>query len=86
MTDALRRRFGDEVTTATRSSRPGHHLLDLAYLVQVELRRHGIDRESCGEIENACTRCDDVRFHSYRRDGPGAGRLLHFIQAALCED
>jgi copper oxidase (laccase) domain-containing protein len=32
-------------------------------------------------MPNACTRCDPERFHSYRRDGPRAGRLLHHVAA-----
>jgi hypothetical protein len=27
------------------------------------------------------TRCDALRFHSYRRDGAAAGRLLSWIEA-----
>ncbi|MFP8873505.1 MAG: peptidoglycan editing factor PgeF [Myxococcota bacterium] len=80
--ESLCRRFGDEAMAATRPSRPDHAMLDLAYLVELELKSHGIAAERLGTIVNACTHCDEARFYSYRREGPRAGRLLHFIQAA----
>lgn len=67
---------------ATRASRPGHALLDLGALVAAELHHHGLAQTDVGRLTDACTRCDPVRFHSYRRDGPRAGRLVHFIAAS----
>ena len=83
--ESLGRRFGDEVVAASRPSRPDHSMLDLAYLVALELKTHGIAAERLGAIANACTHCDEARFYSYRREGPRAGRLLHYIQAAQPE-
>lgn len=80
--DALRLRFGPQLESALAPSRAGHVRLDLTWLVLYELRREGLARERLGQVANACTRCDPQRFHSYRRNGPRAGRLLHFIETA----
>jgi YfiH family protein len=79
--DALGRRFGDLVVAAVRPSREGHAYLDLAALVREDLLRSGLADEHCASLPNACTRCDAERFHSYRRDGPRAGRLVHHVAA-----
>lgn len=69
----------DGAHCATRASRPGHVLLDLAVLVQVELARAGVMSPNRAVIRDCCTRCDPLRFHSYRRDGESAGRMLHYV-------
>ena len=75
----LRARFPEELANATRATSAGHALLDLAVLVQADLARAGVAASQRSTIAGACTRCDASRFHSYRRDGESAGRLLHFI-------
>ena len=35
------------------------------------------------EMPGACTRCDAMRFHSYRRDGERAGRQISFIKILM---
>lgn len=80
--DALRRQFGPEVAAALRAARPGHAHLDLGALASRALERAGLDRARVGKISGTCTRCDAERFHSYRRDGQRAGRLVHFVAAA----
>lgn len=80
--DALRLRFGEELDAALAPSRSGHALLDLARLVRCDLRKAGLADERIGQFANACTRCDPDRFHSFRRSGPRAGRLLHYIEVA----
>jgi YfiH family protein len=79
---ALRARFGADMEPALRPTRPGHALLDLGRLVRVELIAAGLEPAAVAAVEGACTRCDATRFHSYRRDGAQAGRLLHAISAA----
>ena len=79
--DALRGRFARALPGAMRPTRPGHALLDLAALVRDALAGAGLAPEAVGAFPDACTRCDPERFHSYRRDGPAAGRLVHFIAA-----
>ncbi len=73
----LRLRYGAALERAVRSVRPGHARLDLALLA-----RHALESAGVGPIGDAalvCTRCDALRFHSYRRDGPRSGRLVHWV-------
>ena len=79
--DALRQSFGEDLSTAIQPTRSGHAMLNLAMLVAIELKSHGVRPEHQAAIQDACTRCDAGRFYSYRRDGPRAGRLVHFIEA-----
>ena len=78
---ALRPRFGGDVDDALRPTRPAHWRLDLGRLVRRALSRAGFDPARVGAIPDACTACDGERFHSHRRDGPRAGRLVHFVVA-----
>ncbi len=78
---ALGARFGVVLESAVRPTRPGHARLDLGRLVQVALRESGVEEAACASLEDVCTRCDAVRFHSYRRDGNHSGRLVHFVAA-----
>ena len=75
----LRARFAEELDAALRTSRPGHAMLDLAALARLELARAGVAAAHQGALSDACTCCDSARFHSYRRDGAKAGRLLHYV-------
>jgi len=82
---------GPEVSAAVRSAFPrwadrvlvpgpgGRDHLDLVTLNALQLAQAGVRdvRDSGG-----CTRCDPARYHSYRRDGPGAGRMVSWIRAA----
>ncbi|MDH3211508.1 MAG: peptidoglycan editing factor PgeF [Myxococcales bacterium] len=80
--DALEARFPQALPGALRpAGRPGHALLDLALLARAELAAAGIAPAALGAVRDACTCCDAGRFHSFRRDGARAGRLLHFITA-----
>ncbi len=80
--EALSLRFGEATEAALRPARPGHAFLDLGALVRVECLRAGLAASAVGVIPASCTRCDSERFHSYRRDGARAGRLVHSIEAA----
>lgn len=80
--EPLRQRFGKELASAVHpSERSGHWMLDLGRLALVDLERCGIAARNRSRLRDACTRCDPHRFHSYRRDGQEAGRLLHWVQA-----
>lgn len=61
--------------------RPGHHRLDLPALAVEVLISQGLDRQNVGLDHQICTICHPEIFESYRRDGPAAGRLRHFIGA-----
>ncbi len=77
--DALRARFGAATEGALRPARPGHALLDLVALARQALLGAGVPPGAIGAV-GACTRCDAERFHSFRRDGARAGRLLSWIE------
>jgi len=78
---ALRPRFASELDDALRPTRPAHWRLDLGWLARRACERAGFDPACVGALPDACTACDGERFHSHRRDGPGAGRLVHFVVA-----
>jgi YfiH family protein len=62
--------------------RPGHHQLDLPALAVEVLAQMGLERAWIGREHQVCTVCHPDLFESYRRDGPAAGRLRHFIDGA----
>ena len=80
--DLVRHRFGSEAQPACRPTRAGHAQLDLAGLALLDLERAGVPAASVGLLPDACTYMHAERFHSYRRDGAQAGRLLHFVAAS----
>jgi copper oxidase (laccase) domain-containing protein len=79
--DAMRERFGVAAAPALAAGRAGHAQLDLVRLAGEALRTAGVPAASIGSV-GACTHCDPERFHSFRRDGAGAGRLLSWIQVS----
>lgn len=76
---ALRARFPDRLDGALAPTRPGHARVDLGALALSDLSR-ALGAARVGRIEAACTHCDAVRFHSYRRDGSSSGRMLNWVQ------
>jgi YfiH family protein len=79
--DALRARHPRHLSLSLSASRDGHADLDLGALARAILMGCGLASARVGALEGICTRCDPERFHSYRRDGPRSGRLLHHIRA-----
>ena len=71
--DAFRARTGD-VTAAAWLPRPGRWHVDLRVAVRLLLAAAGVQASVLGP----CSVCD-ARYHSYRRDGAGAGRQLSFV-------
>ncbi len=67
---------GEEV--AAQFGRTAAGKLDLAAENRKQLLSAGV-AESRIELLSHCTRCDADRFHSYRRDGEQAGRMISFI-------
>jgi copper oxidase (laccase) domain-containing protein len=78
---ALRQRFAAGLQATLLPSRTGHALLDLGALTRAALEREGLPPSAIGEAAGLCTHCDPRGFHSYRRDGARAGRMLHYIAA-----
>ncbi len=78
--DAMTQRFmRHEIEASCVETRKGHARIDLGRLSMNALVRSGVAPPDCRQLEDACTACDPDRFHSYRRDGLAAGRLVHFI-------
>lgn len=77
--EALAARHGPLLQACSRATRSGHAQLDLGALARAALEGEGVER--CDELAGVCTACDAQRFHSYRRDGARAGRLVHRIAA-----
>jgi YfiH family protein len=76
-------RFASVMQAATHPTRAGHARVDLGAFAAAELISAGLLRANIGSLEGVCTSCDDERFHSYRRDGARAGRMLHFIRCPI---
>jgi len=79
--DAMSRRRAASFAASSTPGRPGRVLLDLGRLARAALLSAGLAPGDVALLSDACTRCDPLRFHSYRRDGPRAGRLTHYIAA-----
>jgi len=77
--DALATRHDALLEACLSRTRPRHARLDLGALALAVLARSGVERRAA--VPAACTSCDSRRFHSYRRDGARAGRLVHRIAA-----
>jgi YfiH family protein len=78
--DAMTLRFGEAaVKGASTATRPGHARLALGKLALLALERSGVDEPFRAALDDACTSCSGSQFHSYRRDGEAAGRMVHFI-------
>lgn len=76
----MTQRFGAEVVSrASNPTRQGHARLSLAELAVASLRRAGVGPGMHGRLAHSCTGCQVEQFHSFRRQGESAGRMVHFI-------
>lgn len=80
--EALGARYGERLQAALCERRGEHADLDLGVLTRAALEGLGLPSAAIGRVVPGCTCCDARRFHSYRREGVRAGRLLHHIAAA----
>lgn len=68
-----------------RDEARGKAFVDLRRAVRIQLRALGLDDSAIedvpGRARDGCTRCDERRFYSYRRDGDASGRLVGVIVA-----
>ncbi len=78
--EALEARFEDALPDASEMTRPGHARIDLGHLAATALTRSGVSAEDLTSVPDGCTRCHADRYHSYRRDGSGAGRMTHWVK------
>ncbi len=62
----------------SRPGRSGKPHLDLVLAARRQLEAAGVLPERV-EAVPACTRCDETRLYSYRREGKGGGRNIAFI-------
>jgi YfiH family protein len=63
---------------APHPGRPGKRLLDLPAAMEIQLREGGVLPAHVFDL-NACTRCRNDEFFSYRADGPRSGRMMGVI-------
>jgi len=75
----LRERYPTLLDGVLVSGRAGRFQLDLPVLAGRVLEQIGVETQRIGATARLCTICAPDRFESYRRDGPRAGRLRHFI-------
>ena len=75
----LRQRYATLLDGVLVPGGAGRFQLDLPVLAGRVLENIGVEKQRIGTAARLCTICDPDRFESYRRDGPAAGRLRHFI-------
>jgi YfiH family protein len=76
--DELRTAFAAEAPWVLRPGPSGRLHLDLRAANVRQLERAGLRAAAIHHVDD-CTRCQPDRYHSYRRDGKGAGRQLNFV-------
>jgi copper oxidase (laccase) domain-containing protein len=74
----FRSRFPGDARIVRPAPRAGKSFVDLPLAGSLFLEAAGISSRDI-RIVRRCTRCSDDRLESYRRDGPGAGRMLALI-------
>ncbi|MFH0962872.1 MAG: polyphenol oxidase family protein [Planctomycetota bacterium] len=76
----VERRFAAEFPSEIIERRAGRTFIRLEEAIRLDLQASGIPPEGI-ERSGLCTRCHPELFHSYRRQGPSAGRMI--LAAAL---
>jgi polyphenol oxidase len=76
--EELREAFGDEAEHVLRPGPRGRPHLDLRRANARQLLRAGLGERSLHQLDE-CTRCRADRYHSYRREGRGGGRMISFV-------
>jgi hypothetical protein len=74
----LRAVFGAEAEAVFREGERGRPRLDLRTANERQLLRAGVPGRAIAHVDE-CTRCRAADYHSYRRDGPGAGRMISYV-------
>jgi YfiH family protein len=76
--DDVREAFGPRADGLFRPGPAGRHRFDLREAVARQLAGAGVPAEAIAHVDE-CTRCQPALYHSYRRDGRGAGRMINFV-------
>jgi hypothetical protein len=76
--EELRDAFGPLADAVFRSGPRGRPHLDVREANLRQLLQAGLRPERVEHVAE-CTRCMPGRYHSYRRDGRGAGRMISFV-------
>jgi YfiH family protein len=76
--DELRSAFGAGGADFFRPGPRGRPHLDVRAANERQLREAGIPEARIHRVAE-CTRCRSELYHSYRRDGPAAGRMINFV-------
>ena len=76
--DELRAAFGEKGAEFFRPGPRGRPHLDVRAANERQLREAGIAPARIHRVDD-CTRCRADLYHSYRREGKGAGRMINFI-------
>lgn len=76
--EELREAFGPQGAGFFRPGPRGRPHLDVRAANERQLLELGVRPERLAQVAD-CTHCQAERYHSYRRDGRGAGRMLSFV-------
>ncbi len=76
--DELRPAFGSDADLVFAPGPRGKAHLDVPLANALQLARLGLRPENIHRVEE-CTHCSPDLYHSYRRDGRGAGRMINFV-------
>ena len=76
--EELRDAFGPRGSEFFRPGPRGRLHLDVRAANRRQLVLAGLPPERIQDVDE-CTRCRPDLYHSYRRDGPGAGRMLSYV-------
>jgi YfiH family protein len=76
--EELRAAFGDGGAAFFRPGPRGRPHLDVRAANERQLREAGVSEERIHRVAD-CTRCRAELYHSYRRDGRGAGRMISYV-------
>lgn len=74
----VREAFGDDAPFVARPGAGQRWQLDLRAASERQLLRSGIPHQRILHLDH-CTRCRAGDYHSYRRDGKRAGRMISFV-------
>src|SRR5260221_10418530 len=80
--DELREAFGPDGESFFRPGPRGRPHLDVRRANLRQLLEAGLRPDRVHQVEE-CTSCRPDLYHSYRRDGPGGGRMISFVGWAL---